>query len=372
MKFVCSCTHGYLKAGSLYIYRMKRNQLILMHIVFWGLLYISNAGSGYLNGSFSGLKNNDWQQLFKHLIIQAGYITIPITCFYFSYFLVAPELFVKRRYLFATFNALLTLTVIVLLRYILEYHFFKPVLGFDNYKGHPWPVRDYIENIFFYYFPKYFVYGLMYFFAESWYRSQQLQQSLEKEKSAAELAFLRSQLNPHFLFNTINDVYSLTYQKSDQAPEALLKLAELLRYMLRESNKDFMPLSAEVHYLENLVELQRISAKGKAYITFNIDYVVSSQKLASLLLVAFVENAFKHGVLNDIENPVRICLSGDNERVEFSVHNKKNNSEKDQTGGIGLNNVRRRLELMYPRKHNLRIDETHEFYTVNLVLQTGI
>jgi two-component system LytT family sensor kinase len=358
---------------SLYLYLMRRNQLVVLHVTFWGLLFISNVGSGYLNGAFSGAKNTGEQQFIRHIIIQAGYITIPITCFYFSYFLVAPELFIKKRYVLALFYAFLTLTAIVVLRYLLEYYFFKPVLGFDNYKGHPWPVKDYVENIFFYYFPRYFVYGLMYFFAESWYRTQHLQQSLEKEKSAAELAFLRSQLNPHFLFNTINDIYSLTYQKSEQAPEALLKLAELLRYMLRESNEDFMPLSAEVQYLENLVELQRISAKGKAYVIFDIDGLVSTQKLASLLLVSFVENAFKHGVLNDTANPVHIRLSGGHKSVEFSVHNRKNNnSQKDQTGGIGLNNVRRRLELLYPRKHRLQIDETHEFYTVNLVLQTDI
>lgn len=352
---------------------MRRNQLIALHIAFWGLLFISNTGSGYLNGAFSGIKHTDGYHFVRHLIIQAGYITIPITCFYFSYFFVAPQLFVNKRYVYALFYALLTLAAIVVLRYILEYHFFKPVLGFDNYKGHPWPVKDYVENIFFYYFPRYFVYGLMYFFAESWYRTQHLQQSLEKERSAAELAFLRSQLNPHFLFNTINDIYSLTYQKSEQAPEALLKLAELLRYMLREGNENFMPLKAEVRYLENLIELQRISAKGNAYIVFDIDdCIVSTQKLASLLFVSFVENAFKHGVLNDAANPVRICLSGNSERVEFSVHNKKNNGQKDKTGGIGLTNVRRRLDLMYPGKHSLQIEETYEFYSVNLILQTGL
>ena len=247
-----------------------------------------------------------------------------------------------------------------------------PVLGFDNYGGHPWPVDDYIENIFFYYFPRYYVYGLMYFFAESWYTNKHLKQELEKERSAAELAFLRSQLNPHFLFNTINDIYSLTYQKSEQAPEALLKLAELLRYMLREGNEAFMPLGAEARYLENVIELQRISAKGKAYINFNTNGVNTEQKVAALLFVSFVENAFKHGVLNDPATPVGICLSVSNHKIEFSVKNKKNNDQKDKTGGIGLYNVRRRLELMYPGKHKLDIIDEDEFYSINLVLQTSL
>lgn len=316
---------------------MKRKQLILLHIAFWGLLFLSNIFSSYSNGIFSGGKNTGLYLFARYFMIEAGYITIPITCFYFSYLFVAPQLFVKKKYLYALFYALLTLAAIVALRYALEYYFFKPVLGFDNYTGHPWPVRDYVENIFFYYFPRYFVYGLMYFFAESWYKTRHLQQELEKERSAAELAFLRSQLNPHFLFNTINDIYSLTYRKSDQAPKALLKLAELLRYMLQEGNENFMPLSAEILYLENLAELQRISAKGHAYINFVIEGLIGEQKVASLLFVSFVENAFKHGILNDQKTPVNIHLSVANGSITFSVNNKKNNDQKDKTSGIGLN-----------------------------------
>jgi len=361
-----------LSANCAYIYVMKRNRLILLQVCLWGLLFISELWSAYSREIIAAHKNFTWQLGVHHFIIEAGYITIPITCFYCSYLFVAPQLFSKRNYLLAFVYAVLTLVAIVALRYVIEYYFFLPVLGFDNYQGHPWPASDYIENIFFYYFPRYFVYGLMYFFAESWYTNKHLKQELEKERSAAELAFLRSQLNPHFLFNTINDIYSLTYQKSEQAPEALLKLAELLRYMLREGNEAFMPLSAEARYLENVIELQRISAKGNAFINFDNEGVDSEQKVATLLFVSFVENAFKHGVLNDQAAPVNIYLSADNNKIEFSVKNKKNRDQKDKTGGIGLNNVRRRLELMYPGKHKLDIIDRDEFYSINLVLQTNV
>jgi hypothetical protein len=351
---------------------MKRNRLLLLQVCLWGLLFISELWQAYSREIIAAHKNFTWQLGAHHFIIQAGYTTIPITCFYCSYWFVAPQLFVKRNYLLAFVYAVLTLAAIVSLRYVIEYYFFLPVLGFDNYQGHPWPASDYIENIFFYYFPRYFVYGLMYFFAKSWYTNKHLKQELEKEKSAAELAFLRSQLNPHFLFNTINDIYSLTYHKSDQAPEALLKLAELLRYMLREGNDAFVPLSAEAHYLENVIELQRISAKGNAYINFDRGNMVTEQKVAALLFVSFVENAFKHGVLNDPEAPVDICLSAAAGKIEFAVKNKKNNNQKDKTGGIGLYNVRRRLELIYPGKHKLDIIDVDEFYSIHLVLQTSL
>jgi two-component system LytT family sensor kinase len=351
---------------------MKRNRLILLQVCLWALLFISELWSAYSREIIAAHKNFTWQLGARLFIIQAGYIAIPIACFYCSYLFVAPQLFAKRNYLIAFVYAVLTLAMIVSLRYVIEYYFFLPVLGFDNYQGHPWPAGDYIENIFFYYFPRYFVYGLMYFFAESWYTNKHLKQELEKERAAAELAFLRSQLNPHFLFNTINDIYSLTYQKSEQAPEALLKLAELLRYMLREGNEAFMPLSAEARYLENLIELQRISAKGNAHINFDTKGSDGEQKVAALLFVSFVENAFKHGVLNDPTTPVGICLSANNHKIEFSVKNKKNNDQKDKAGGIGLHNVRRRLELMYPGKHKLDIIDEDEFYSINLVLQTNV
>jgi len=339
---------------------MKRRQLIVLHIVFWGLLFISNIWSSYSRGL---------SPFVKVLIIEAGYFTIPITCFYSSYLFVAPQLFVKKRYLRALLYALLTLMAIVILRYVLEYYFFKPVLGFDNYKGHPWPVGDYIENVFFYYFPRYFIYGLMYFFAESWYKTRHLQQQIEKERSAAELAFLRSQVNPHFLFNSINDIYSLTYQKSEQAPAALLKLSDILRYMLREDGDSFTPLIGEIGYVENVIDLQRISAKGGAFINFKVEGPVENQKVASLIFIPFAENAFKHGVLNDAENPVEIALTISAENICFAVSNKKSPYQKDHTGGIGLNNVKRRLELLYPGKHELAIDDKEDFYTVKLNLQ---
>jgi LytS/YehU family sensor histidine kinase len=209
----------------------------------------------------------------------------------------------------------------------------------------------------------------MYFFVAEWYKNKQRGQELEKEKAAAELTFLRSQINPHFLFNTINDIYSLTYQQSAQAPIALLKLSEILRYMLREGKEDTMPLQSEVDYLENVIELQRISAKGNAFINFRIEGYIGTQKIATLLLISFVENTFKHGVLTDAEHPVEITLQVMPERLQFKIRNKKNNNEKDKTGAIGLNNVKRRLQLLYPHRHLLMINDSEQFFTVRLELQ---
>jgi two-component system LytT family sensor kinase len=315
---------------------MKRKYVALLHIIIWTLLLISNLWHSLSVHLFSADKKQliDLHTFLKYFTIEATYILIPLCCFYSACVVVAPQIILKKNYFKAGLLTLLTLAVAVGLRYISEYHFFLPVFHYDNYRGHPWPMSNFVENVFFYYFPRYFVYGLMYFFAENWYKAKQLHEELQKEKAVAELEFLRSQINPHFLFNSINDIYSLTYHRSELAPSALLKLSDILRYMLREGREDSMPLQSEIKYLENVIELQRISAKGNVNINFTVEGYIGSQKIATLLLIAFVENAFKHGILTDPKNPVQINL----------------------------------LELIYPDKYSLTVDDKTEFYKVDLKL----
>lgn len=350
---------------------MKRKHIILLHTGFWLLLILNHAVPLFIRNPFFSLKHLPKTPLLfiRYFVIETGFCSITALCFYANYLFVAPQLFVKRNYFRAVLYIIIILAAIIGWRYAVEFGFFKPVIGFDNYMGKPVTVQYYISNIFYYYFPVYLIYGLMYFFAESWYQNRQRQQELQKEQAAAELTFLRSQINPHFLFNSINDIYSLTYQRSDQAPEALLKLSEILRYMLRESTDELMLLESEIKYLENVIELQRISAKGQAYIDFSVQGYIGDQKIATLLFIAFVENAFKHGVLSDPADPIKINLNATNTEVLFSVSNKKIGGQKDKTGGIGLNNVRRRLQLIYPGKHHLDIKDEGGHYTVNLSLQ---
>ncbi len=351
---------------------MKRKYIILLHVAFWGLLILNHTFALFNDNTYYSFKDQPktFSLFIKYFFCETGFSSITALCFYSNYLFVAPALFVKRNYLKAALFVVLILVALMCWRYIVEFWFFKPVLGFDNYKGNSITAEFYITNIFYYYFPVYFLYGIMYFFVESWYQNKQQQQELEKEQATAELSFLRSQINPHFLFNSINDIYSLTYQHSELAPIALLKLSEILRYMLRESKDEFMLLQSEIKYLENVIELQRISAKGNAYIKFYTEGYVGNQKIATLLFVAFTENAFKHGVLNDPNEPVKISLQATGNNIQFTIQNKKNCDQKDKTGGIGLNNVRRRLLLIYPNKHSLVITDEDNFYSVNLTLQS--
>jgi len=345
---------------------MKRKYLVWLHVLVWALLVVNNVVGEFTHVNSYPLVNKGGSLLVKYIFIALGFHSVSALCFYGSYGLVSP-LFVRKCYWQAAVAAVLLLAALIGWRYVVEFLFFIPVLGFNNYSPGSVSVSYYINNVFWYYYPTYFIYGLMYFLAEIWIRDHNRQEALQKEKLITELAFLRSQINPHFLFNTINDIYALTYQRSEQAPEALLKLSEMLRYMLREGAGDLVPLQSEIDYLHNLIELQRIGAKGNAYINFEIKGQIGNQQLPSLLFIAFIENAFKHGILTNLADPVNILLNVSGDSIELTVSNKISHSQKDTTGGIGLQNVKRRLELLYPQKHALNIESNHH-YVVHLKL----
>ena len=216
----------------------------------------------------------------------------------------------------------------VLTRYLGEFRILLPYLKFNNYPGHDFDLWDYSSNCIFYTY-RYCLFGLVVYFIENSNRLEKEKKEIEKEKIQAELSFLKSQINPHFLFNTINDIYALTYQKDDRAPVALLKLSSMLRYMLDEGVSEKVMLQKELSYLEDYIELQRIGLKDKFYIDFSIEGQVDQQQIAPLLLIPFVENIVKHGVFdNPLDPPVlSIRISGSDFNLYCS--NKIRQRQKD-------------------------------------------
>lgn len=205
-------------------------------------------------------------------------------------------------------------------------------------------------------------------FSTDWFSNERIQRSLESEKKDMELQFLKSQLNPHFLFNSLNNIYSLAYQKSDKTADAILKLSEIMRYMIYESNDSWVALNKEVEYVQSFVELQKLRFKDGAAIEININGEIDGQRIVPLILISFVENAFKHGVANDPEDPIKINIIANQKILHFSVSNKKSKTNKDAMGGVGLNNVERRLQLLYPDRYKLNIVNSATHYTTELML----
>lgn len=189
------------------------------------------------------------------------------------------------------------------------------------------------------------------------------------EKLEAELKFLKSQINPHFLFNALNNIYTLTVLKSDKAPDNLLKLSGMLRYMLYDCKADRVPLDKELEYLRHFIDLHLLKDSRGLNVTVDLDDSRPYLSIAPMLLIPFVENAFKHSKIEDREKGwIKISLKTADQHLLFDVHNSvpDQNYTKDEAGGIGLANVRRQLELVYPDRHELSIEPGPDVFRVQL------
>ncbi len=195
---------------------------------------------------------------------------------------------------------------------------------------------------------------------------------LKSEKLEAEMKMLKSQINPHFLFNALNNVYSLSYLKPEKTPQNLLKLSEMLRYMLYECDVEKVPLQKEITYLENYIHMKLLKDSRGMNVKVNLTNTSGHLMIAPMLLIPFVENAFKHSKVEDLQNGwITINLSTHEQQIIFTVENSKteNNYTKDKVGGIGLANVKRQLALLYPDQHSLKIDATEEKYSIHLEIK---
>lgn len=204
-----------------------------------------------------------------------------------------------------------------------------------------------------------------------YFKNERQKKEMEAEKLSAELAFLKSQVNPHFLFNTLNNICSLARKKSDNTENAIIKLSQIMRYMLQDSKDESVCLDQEAEYLRNYIDLQRMRISDKVKVTFSVEGHPEQISIAPLLLIPFVENAFKHGISYLDEAEISITLMAFPEELHFKVINRIAKLVKelpDPGSGIGLKNVKRRLELLYPGKHQLIISESDNQYEIGLVI----
>ena len=195
---------------------------------------------------------------------------------------------------------------------------------------------------------------------------------MAKEKAEAELNFLKSQINPHFLFNSLNSVYFLIDKENPGARQALHKFSDMLRYQLYECNDDKIPIEKEISYLQDYVDLQKLRREAHDEVEFTYSKNVKDFLIEPLLLMPFVENSFKHlsHFSNGKKNLVKITADRANGEFYFSVMNSfEHTGTKESVGGIGLKNVRRRLELLYDGKHELQIKESGDLFKVNLKIK---
>ena len=317
----------------------------------------------------------DMPQIFEQILLINMVIIAP---FYFlNIFYLVPSLLQKRRYLFYLLGLVACVFAVGLLRYLVlgevQLHFDeveKPFFLPPNMQKVSYPSFGIS-------FPMIMLItvGTAVEMMLDWEKQKREREKIEKEKIATELMFLKSQINPHFLFNTLNSIYSLTLNRSQLASEAILILSDLMRYMIYEAKVEKIALSREIEYLENYISLQklRISRKKNVYIRFVVLGTVNSQLIAPMLLVTFVENAFKHGISYKEESYVHITVEILNGQLVLHVSNsqrsKENRNGQDlEHSGIGIANLSRRLDLIYPDKYKLDTQNNAESYNVKLEL----
>ena len=195
---------------------------------------------------------------------------------------------------------------------------------------------------------------------------------LERERNIAEIQALKAQINPHFLFNTLNNLYSLAYTQSPQTTEVISRLSQMMRYMVYDSNHNTVPLEKEIDYIKNYISLEKLRLNENIPIDFVVTGDPSNKQIMPLLLIPFLENSFKHGISNNNNSWVQAKLECNTNSVTLDVKNSKlvqNGSAASSNSGVGLENVKRRLELNYPGKYKLNITADDRQYLANLQIQ---
>lgn len=341
--------------------KTKSRASFILNCIFWTIILLFVALIIYIDKEVHSFKD--------YFLSYGVFGVLNISLFYINYIFLIPELIKKKKkYWLYIISFVVLMLVMALIKTVIA------VLNPEELLHYTRDGKRVEIGINFYAINCIFLAGFFLVssciikFATDWLSNEKIQRNLESEKKDMELQFLKSQLNPHFLFNSLNNIYSLAYQKSDKTADAILKLSEIMRYMIYESNDSWADLSKEVAYVKSFVELQKLRFKDGASVVITINGEIDGQQIVPLILISFVENAFKHGVANDPEDPIKINLIANQKILHFSVSNKKNKTNKDAMGGVGLNNVERRLQLLYPDRYKLNIVNSATHYTTELML----
>jgi len=304
-------------------------------------------------------------------VFAASALVLNILLFYLNYLVLVPHFLLKKKTKTYILSMLLALVMVLGFRELAFVDVPPPHL--KRPEDLPGPEPPFF-NGFKYLFPllislSFIVIGTAIKVYEEWNRSLVEEKEIEAFKTRTELHYLKNQLSPHFLFNSLNSIYSLINAKSEEASEAVIMLSELMRYMLYQADSEFVALADELAYTQNYVCLQRLRIANNENVTLNIHGAVTHQKIRPLLLISFIENAFKYGTDYKGNTEVRIVITVRENTLEFECRNLIGARKRDQhNSGIGLKNTTDRLKLLYAEKHLLNVFEEDSKFVVHLKL----
>ncbi|MEM6719549.1 MAG: histidine kinase [Bacteroidota bacterium] len=286
-------------------------------------------------------------------------LVFKITTFYINYLVLVPLLLFKKKH----FLYILSVAILLTINFWIDAYVLPMPDFIQDLKNVPKSVPILFASMFIIVSTSIRIY-------EEWQKNDETKREIEASQNLSELEALKSQLSPHFLFNSLNSIYSLTRKKSNDAPEAVITLSELMRYMLYQTDDEFVLLQQELDYIQNYIKLQRLRIAQNENVKINIHGTISSQKIRPLLFISFIENAFKYGTDYKGNTEIKIEIKVEGDLLYFVCENiiGENTTDKENSG-IGLKNTRDRLELLYPDRHKLRITETAQKFTINLSLK---
>lgn len=339
---------------------MTRKQEITYHIIFW-VLFIT---MGELSPVFMGRKP---VYQINHLIDSLPFILLQMLIFYLNYALICPKTIPQKKWVLLIAGQLCLLLLFPGIRYLVEEVIFFYFTGNHNYAD------DSRQFLYYVYDNSYFVlkitlYSLVFYLLKYAWNTAYRLNTLNLEKKQAELQVLKSQMSPHFLFNTLNSFYADLFDTQPEVADDILKLSEMLRYITYENEEDTVLISREIEFIKNYIALFQRRFDHRAAIHFIHPTEIGNGKVPSLLLIHFVENAFKHGIIDAPETPVMIDLQISGNRLIFRTENSYRESDHYDATGIGQKNIEQRLNILFNGNYQLDIKNTGATYEATLTI----
>ena len=329
---------------------------VVIHLLFW-LLYF-----------YFVFVNFDQSQPYFFTIRDINYLLfnfclVYLATFYFNYILVMPRVFKNFTWMKPLLGFFLSYLFFISLRFFSEEVIIRWITGRGNYDEDTTVLYYIYDNLYFstlVLIPSSLLWLLVFIIRLIEYNA-----FISEEKKEIEIKFLKSQLNPHFIFNSLNNIYSLAYFKSEKALLAIEKFSDMMRYTTYKSQKDEISLQEEINYIKSIIELEQLRHEGEFKVVFETDEMNCCKKIPPLILFPLVENALKHGFL-DKEHPLHIYIRCSNEKLYFKVKNIISNNKKDAVAGIGNQNLKKRLDIYFPQKHVFNSYTKDDIYLTEL------
>lgn len=369
-KFDClSKTGGNLRKRVLHLdHKMHWNsrKILRFNLLFWAIYFVYE---------WLGVSTVDC--LYNiHLLGAAGIVPITFLATMFTVHILIRKFFQQNKKTFFWLGLIVSVCAFALIRRAFNYYTLYPIL-YPQALEQPY---FFLPKLLFEAVNIYLIVGLytMFFFGQAWYEQQRITQTLQKDKIEAQLELLKSQVHPHFIFNTLNNMYALALKKNDQIPDLIYRLSSFLSYSLYDGKMQAIPIAKELDCIRHYIELEKIRHGDRLDVSVNVYNALDGFMIGPLLLLPLVENCYKHGVSNDIDKSwIRIDLSMQQDwltiKIENSVANQEMNGhnlnglngQAKVNSGLGLSNVRQRLEILYPGKHDFKtMQEDHSFLAI--------